>query len=138
MAIYRLKVYPRRLVPLYYRDLLGTDALFRMNQKKLKNMYKSIKKAYDRIKETNEFLANRLRGILRSLRIRYIVNHIVELPERGPRIVYQRQTFRNFINDFCCMDYRYLSVPLSARVRFRSEEDLHRFYEIFWFVENVN
>ena len=43
---YRLKIYPRRFIPLYHRDLLGTDALFRLNQKEILKVIKTLKNAY--------------------------------------------------------------------------------------------
>ena len=42
-----LRYLPRRLVPLYDRDWRGTDALFRIGQKKLLRMIKAVRLTYN-------------------------------------------------------------------------------------------
>ena len=130
MPSFRLKVYPRRLLPLYQRDWLGTDAIFRLKQKEILKMIQIVQKTILimlRNGRLNTRLRIRLYSILGALRKRYLVNMIVEVPERNPTIVYERQTFRRFINEFCNPGDGYLSIPCSDRLRFRSEEDLHRY-----------
>ena len=126
---FRLKVYPRRLLPLYQRDWLGTDAIFRMKQKELLKMINTVKKTMLMLLRNgmlNTRQRTRFYSILGALRKRYLMNMIVEVPIRNPRIVYERQTFKRFINEFCNPGDGYLSVPCSDKLRFRSEEDLHR------------
>ena len=123
-----LRYLPRRLVPLYERDWRGTDALFRMNQKKLLRMITSVRKTYETLNRigrlTPEIRLN-LRRIKAVLCVRYLKNMIVEVPRRNPRMHYERQNFARFEHEFCS-GTGYLVVPLSAKLRFRFVEDLHR------------
>ena len=87
-----LRYLPRRLVPLYERDWRGTDALFRMNQKKLLRMITSVRKTYETLNRigrlTPEIRLN-LRRIKAVLCVRYLKNMIVEVPQRNPRMHYE-------------------------------------------------
>ena len=124
-----LRYLPRRLVPLYERDWRGTDALFRMEQKKLLKMIKSVKITYDalhHIGRLNPDIRLNLRRMKVALCVRYLKNMIVEVPSRNPRMHYERQNFARFEHEFCS-GTGYLGVSLSTRVRFRSIEDLHRY-----------
>ena len=51
---------------------------------------------------------------------------IVEVPLRNPRMHYERQNFARFAHEFCS-GTGYLGVGFSAKLRFRSIEDLHRY-----------
>ncbi len=45
----RLKFLPRRLVPIYLRDLLGTDAISRMQQRDILKAAEIVKKTMNRL-----------------------------------------------------------------------------------------
>ena len=124
-----LKVYPRRYVPLYHRDLLGADAMFRLRQNQLSKLITTLKRVR-RIMFTGRALnlrkLQRINKIIRVLRIRRAMNMIVEMPERKKSVAFERQTFHSFIEKFCCFGMGYLSLPISSFLRFRTEIDLHR------------
>ena len=99
----RLKFLPRRLVPIYLRDLLGTDALFRMQQKEILKAVEIVKKAMNCLfvnGRLNELRRTRLNSILRVLKKPYLLNMLVYIPARNPRCAIERQTFKRFINQF--------------------------------------
>ena len=124
-----LRYLPRRLVPLYERDWRSTDALFRMTHNRLLKMIRSVGKTYGILLSIGN-LTPRIKKKLKELRglliRRYFQNMIVEVPQRNPRVQYERQTFARFLHEFCNDGNGYLSVQLSEMVRFRSLEDLHR------------
>ena len=123
-----LRYLPRRLVPLYDRDWRGTDALFRIGQKKLLRMIKAVRLTYNtlyRIGRLTPDIKRNLKKLKIDLFVRYLSNMIVEVPPRSPRMHYERQSFANFKNE-SCSGTGYLGVSLSEKLRFRSVEDLHR------------
>ena len=120
---------PRRLVPIYLRGLLGTDALFRMQQRDILKAAEIVKKTMNRLfaqGKLNSLCRLRLNKILRALKKQYLLNMLVYIPARNPRIAIEWQTFKRFIAQFCLVGEGYLSVTLSSRLRFKTEDDLHR------------
>ena len=95
-----LKVYPRRYVPLYHRDLLGADAMFRLRQNQLSKLITTLKRV------------RRIMFTGRALNLRKL--------QRINKII------RVLIEKFCCFGMGYLSLPISSFLRFRTEIDLHR------------
>jgi len=99
----RLKFLPRRLVPIYLRDLLGTDALFRMQQRDILKAAEIVKKTMNRLfaqGKLNSLCRLRLNKILRALKKQYLLNMLVYIPARNPRIAIKRQTFKRFTAQF--------------------------------------
>ena len=87
---YRLKLYPRRYLPLHQRDLFGTDSLFRIQQKKIMKLMMSSKTAYEMLSKNgklNPLLSRRLILIINLLRRIYFINMVVEVPNPGPKYI---------------------------------------------------
>jgi hypothetical protein len=99
----RLKFLPRRLVPIYLRDLLGTDALFRMQQRDILKAAEIVKKTMNRVfaqGKLNSLCRLRLNKILRALKKQYLLNMLVYIIARNPRTAIERQTFKRFTAQF--------------------------------------
>ena len=76
----RLKFLPRRLVPIYLRDLLGTDALFRMQQRDILKAAEIVKKTMNRLfaqGKLNSLCRLRLNTIHRAFKKQYLLNMLV-------------------------------------------------------------
>jgi hypothetical protein len=100
-----------------------------MQQRDILKAAEIVKKTMNRLfaqGKLNSLCRLRLNKILRALKKQYLLNMLVYIPARNPRIAIEWQTFKRFIAQFCLVGEGYLSVTLSSRLRFKTEDDLHR------------
>ena len=115
-----IKSVARRYMTLGKRDNYALNAMDRMLIKqKLKNI-DYLLKIYDRVKTHSDLAKIIMCGFL-SEYIQLLKIVICEVPQRGPRILYNPRTFLSYYDTLIGMD-----LELSQRFRFQSIEQLQR------------